>query len=71
MDVRNFVGLLLIVAGLALIFLRARKTGDIQLTGGIWDAIGRIEDQAYLIGVILVVIGAVLIAPDLGDVLFP
>jgi hypothetical protein len=69
MNVRNSAGLLLILLGYTLILLRARSKGDLTLSTGIWPIIGQLGDALYIIGTIMIVLGVLMIAPDLGDIL--
>ncbi|MCW6005843.1 hypothetical protein K1W54_14830 [Micromonospora sp. CPCC 205371] len=68
MNLRGTVGAFLVLVGVLLIFLRARKKGDIQLAGGVWGVIEKVGDAVYITGIILVAAGVLLIAPDLGSV---
>lgn len=69
MDVRNVSGLLLILLGFALIIMRARTKGDLTLSTGIWPIIGQLGDALYIIGFTMIILGVLMIAPDLGDIL--
>ena len=71
MDTGNVAGLLLIIFGIALIFLRARKKGDILLTSGVWDLIGRIGDAVYIVGLVCILVGAALLDPTVVELVNP
>ncbi|MEX2459515.1 MAG: hypothetical protein WD770_11100 [Actinomycetota bacterium] len=64
---KSAAGFLLILAGIALIFLRARKKGDIQLAGGVWPVIEKLGDAVYILGALMIVVGAALIDRSIID----
>ncbi len=68
---RTIIGYLLIVAGIVLIYLRARKKGDISLAGGPWTVIEKIGDAVYIVGILLVIIGGCLVDESLIDTFKP